>query len=574
MIISRKLHKKFYDHQLQVQEDEYRGYLMSNAFELYKTNRLHAGIYLGFDDVRGNILVRFRREKSPRRKMLFTCFSLDKEYDSPNQWGKLSYRQIRGSASGGIVSDALSIYYTHYKEDKAWIVVGFSRVDLKLVEKLKPGNIVVFAEHEPPWEYLEALKFLSERLPSEDPVLDISFEEDRWSPVSLRSENQIPQTIIDALDATGEVIIQGPPGTGKTYLMAQLCAHYLENHLSVAVTALTNRALMELADNEDRDFLDPYLTSGRVFKTSLAGDERRENPYLQSLIDLIPINGSLFLSSYYVLSKYARKFPDQPVFDLLIIEEASQAFLGTIAIFKRMARKLVIVGDPVQLPPIWDKRFSKHKKKMQAIAHGLESYAYNARVPTFRLLETYRLPHRAARLTGIFYENSLQSVSKNQVPFELKIPSSISDHVNQKGGVSFLFLDLNGEGKQPKSVLNLLTRILIDFESLNPGRKIAFFAPFRPTNSMIQAQLYPEAKDLRNVEVEVVDRIQGMTTDFTVLLIPFDGMSFSFNLNRFNVATSRSKTHTLIISDKTFLEIPPTKNKLVASFIEEVQNID
>lgn len=573
MRISRKIHTLFYEHQQQVQEDEYRAYLMGNAFELYKSNKLHAGIYLGFDNARGNILVRFKRDKTPRRKMLFTCFSVSKEFDSPNRWEELSYRQLRESALQGIVSDAQSIFYTHYK-DKDWIIVGFSRVDLRLVEKLKIGNIVIVAEHEPPWEYLEALKDLSVRLPSVDSVMDISFEKDRWSPVSLSSENQIPETIIEAVDATGEVIIQGPPGTGKTYLMAQLCAHYLDNHQSVVVTALTNRALMELADNEDRDFLNPYLASGRVYKTSLAGDEQRENPCLQSLVDLIPISGCLFLSSYYVLSKYARRFPNQPIFDVLIIEEASQAFLGTIAIFKKMARKLIIVGDPNQLPPIWDKRFNNYTREMRAIAFGLESYAYNADVPSFRLSETHRLPHRAARLTGIFYENSLRSVSKNQAPFELTIPPSIFGHVNQYGGVSFLFLDINGEGKQPKSILDLLTRILVDFEVLNPRKKIAFFSPFRTTNSMLQAQLYPEARDLRNIEVEVVDRIQGMTTDFAILLIPFEGMNFSFDLNRFNVATSRSKTYTLVISDKTFLEIPPTQNELVASFIEEAQKPD
>ena len=41
-----------------------------------------------------------------------------------------------------------------------------------------------------------------------------------------------------------------------------------------------------------------------------------------------------------------------PQYDLIVIEEASQVFLTAIVAFKSLGRLCLIVGDPMQLPPI------------------------------------------------------------------------------------------------------------------------------------------------------------------------------------------------------------------------------
>jgi superfamily I DNA and/or RNA helicase len=41
-----------------------------------------------------------------------------------------------------------------------------------------------------------------------------------------------------------------------------------------------------------------------------------------------------------------------PIYDYVILEEASQCFLGTIATAKLLGKKIILVGDPLQLPPI------------------------------------------------------------------------------------------------------------------------------------------------------------------------------------------------------------------------------
>jgi hypothetical protein len=48
-----------------------------------------------------------------------------------------------------------------------------------------------------------------------------------------------------------------------------------------------------------------------------------------------------------------------------------------------------------------------------------------------------------------------------------------------------------------------------------------------------------------------VDRVQGLDVDYCFYVIP-KSSSFSFNINRFNVATSRAKKSTYILAEQDF----------------------
>lgn len=52
-----------------------------------------------------------------------------------------------------------------------------------------------------------------------------------------------------------------------------------------------------------------------------------------------------------------------------------------------------------------------------------------------------------------------------------------------------------------------------------------------------------------NLTIETIDRIQGMTVDYAILYVPGRNPGFALDERRFNVATSRSRSTTLIISD-------------------------
>jgi superfamily I DNA and/or RNA helicase len=101
-----------------------------------------------------------------------------------------------------------------------------------------------------------------------------------------------------------------------------------------------------------KDGLIKKCRTKNVYKANLSADESALIPELQNHDVSHPIpSGNLLLATYYSLSKLLKENNDV-FYDLLIIEEASQAFLTTIAGFSSLASKVLIVGDFMQLQPI------------------------------------------------------------------------------------------------------------------------------------------------------------------------------------------------------------------------------
>jgi superfamily I DNA and/or RNA helicase len=57
-----------------------------------------------------------------------------------------------------------------------------------------------------------------------------------------------------------------------------------------------------------------------------------------------------------------------------------------------------------------------------------------------------------------------------------------------------------------------------------------------------------------DVTIETIDRVQGITVDYAILYFPLRNIGFAMDERRFNVATSRSRSTTLILTDIELLE--------------------
>ena len=143
--------------------------------------------------------------------------------------------------------------------------------------------------------------------------------------------------------------MQGPPGTGKTYQIANVCRELCSKGKSVLVTALTNRALMEVAE---KDALYDMLSTGKIYKTSLTSDEANRLPKLQACKEPTASSGCVMLSTFYVSSRVATSVQQIRRFDVVIMDEASQALLAMFAATKLLGKKNIWVGDIEQLPPV------------------------------------------------------------------------------------------------------------------------------------------------------------------------------------------------------------------------------
>ena len=120
--------------------------------------------------------------------------------------------------------------------------------------------------------------------------------------------------------------------------------------------------------------------------------------------------GKLMLSTFYISSGYAAKCYEGPLFDYVIVDEASQAFLAMLAAANMLGHKNLWVGDVFQMPPIV--LISKDRVKRlgyEKLINGLDSLTETNKYKTFQLSDTFRLGHRATEYTGLFYNDTLHS---------------------------------------------------------------------------------------------------------------------------------------------------------------------
>ena len=89
----------------------------------------------------------------------------------------------------------------------------------------------------------------------------------------------------------------------------------------------------------------------------------------------------------------------------------------------------------------------------------------------------------------------------------------------------------------------------------------------------LQKEIYSKCADTENVLVETIDRVQGLTTDFTIFFIPTESLPFALQVNRFNVATSRAKLCTLIITDENINSFYPHINNNVKTYLQKIKEV-
>ena len=549
MIVSNDNQIEFYDWQLRELDLSWAKYHKAKALDLYSSNTLYIGRIWSYDEKRGILILRFKEGKFPRLKVPLTI-SYPKSTLGPMANWSFSYGEFREKYVEQY-SNCLPVYYLENKIDEEFRYVGFKNISIEFLQHIKDdllnktNSIVILGAEDPPRDYLVALKNFTINNPY-NPILNLSCGAiETWIPKNLNETNNLSKDMVNVIDASEKTIIQGPPGTGKTHLIAEICEHYLNNKKRVCIAALTHKALMEAAIKEG---LDKKCKSKNVFKTNLSADESAQIPELQSHDVTNPIPaGNLLLATYYSLSKLLME-KTHTYYDLLIIEEASQAFLTTIAGFSELATKVLIVGDFMQLQPIVleESKAVKIDKNIFTVINGLRTFSSNNSENSYRLVNTYRLTECSAEQAGVFYQNSLKSMSAKK---GLTVTGGFSDWFCPKGGSSLIYYQKMDEGKIPKNAIDQIIKVIKAIRIEHPTIEIAVLSAFKDTVNSITDSMLKVKLNMYNNEVNTVDRIQGMTVDLCIYMIPSYQTKFSYDINRFNVATSRAKQGTLIMAE-------------------------
>lgn len=582
MKIPQEKHIQFYEQQIKAHEDKWREYADCAMSILIQEKRLFIGRIWGVQESHGNVILRFNEGEVPRMKQHYFLGLVGADApENPFTW-KFSYRTFRESFPpdpryySGVKADIYTVTYWKTEEGKSYILVsGFdldvlSTIKEKYLDK-KIHPLIVVAETDPPVEYLIKLKEFVSKSDAEAILnLELNVSEDNWSPVNLNNEKSITHDVIEFIEKQKSIIIQGPPGTGKSDLAAELCDYYLKKGKSVCVTALTNRALMEIAS---KDGLISSLSIGKVYKTNLTGDELKDIPNLKKVELFTPKYGDLLLSTYYKLAQNHSEIIDGAKrFDFLIIEEASQAYLATFAIFSSIADKVLIIGDHKQLTPVV-LRIEEAKiifEKIEGVINGLQTFAFNNNEISYRLTKTRRLTSHASELTGLFYDKSLASISKNEGNTDFVSKYRTLFHVN--GGITIAKLSSARIGFTERNVFNFICKISREIIESNPKIEIALLTPYVSVETELYTQYSKLSNDYKFITINTIHKIQGLTTDLTILYFPLTPAAFDLNDNLFNVATSRSTRGTLIITYE-HIDLANSVSSEVKQFIKRCKDV-
>lgn len=550
MIINNNRHINLIQDELIYQTNEFEKLLKKQAAKMFVDRKLYLCRYQGYDEARGNIIVKFDHKicSAPRKNETLQCFVSSIQDDNVKNWGSLTYENLRTNITTQF--ECRTVFFT-YENDHT--IVGLSGVKVEDISKYERNALVILAPTDPPLQYLMNLvDFLKQVKPNTNKLLELDIENPTWKPEPLFVDDSFVSKLQADFLETDTIIIQGPPGTGKTYLMALLCGALLKSDFRILVTALTNRALIELAE---KDHLQTALEQGKVFKSALTADEskNKKTKGLQSFKSLSNQQPPLLLTTYYIMSQIATKAVVDEHFDFIIIEEASQAFLSTIALAKKLGKKSIIIGDIKQLEPIFHKEYAPEElNNYHWMICGLKAMSfYLPNTKQYILTDSYRLTENSIKATNLFYGDMLKSKSDVKLPLDFSNFPLLKKYLNNYGGSSLIRFKLP-EGRLPSSECsNFIVKLIDQIKQYNSKAEIAVLSFHKDSIRFLQKEVYANCVNSENILIETIDRIQGLTTDFCIFFVPAESIPFALQANRFNVATSRAKLCTLIVSDET-----------------------
>ena len=152
--------------------------------------------------------------------------------------------------------------------------------------------------------------------------------------------------------------VQGPPGTGKTHLLRAIVELALKQKLTIGIAAFTHAAVDNalskiVLTNDDKGVVsehnDKCVRVGHIGKI-------KKNLYGKSFENLNTVESFFWLQEKY--SVYATTIhswslsSSSPKVDLLIVDEAGQVPIYFDPFLRRIADRVIMLGDHKQLPPV------------------------------------------------------------------------------------------------------------------------------------------------------------------------------------------------------------------------------
>lgn len=432
------------------------------------------------------------------------------------------------------------------------------------------------------------------------------------------SQNQALNDMIAAHDIG---IIHGPPGTGKTTTLVQVIKQLAKGEKHILVCTPSNAAADLLTDKlaeqklnvvrvgsisrVDEELLSHTLdeqlksckeyTEVKKIKKQAAEYRRMAGKYKRNFGKSEREQRNMMYKQAKSLSKDAADYEDHlinKIFDeadvitctlvgstsrylnhrrfyTVIIDEAAQALEAATWIPISKGQKVILAGDPFQLPPTI--------KSRQAAKEGLEE----------TLLERCIANHLKVNLLDTQYRMNEQIMNFSNQQFyggKLKADETVRHHLIDDKAVQFI--DTAGcgfEEKKDKESLSLYNQGEIDLVKKLLEQHLAIhqtefsigiISPYRQQVERLSESINKAYDFLPNVKIDTIDSFQGQERDLIIISLVRSNESseigFLKDYRRLNVALTRAKKKLIVIGDSATL----ASDKFYSQFMDYIDSIE
>jgi predicted RecB family nuclease len=369
------------------------------------------------------------------------------------------------------------------------------------------------------------------------------------------------ETAVDAARRLGSALdhtvlpIQGPPGSGKTFTGARMICELVSSGKKVGITAVGHKVIRKLLDDVVKAALEMNIAgvscAHRMETDGSAGGPIREIDTNEEAL------GELQGGAIKVLGGTPWLW-SRPEFmasvDVLFVDEAGQMSLANVLACAPAGLNLVLLGDPQQLEQP-QKGSHPEGSDISALAHLLDGGRTIGPTKGLFLAETWRLHPAICGFTSeLFYEGRLVPLpGLERQSIEAAVPFS---------GAGLWFVPVVHEGNQSYS-MEEIERVagIVEFLVQDGAGWIDRHGVRRSLTRddiLIVAPYNDQANRLRDrlpgTKAGTVDKFQGQEEAVVIYAMatssPEDaprGMEFLYNLNRFNVATSRARCGCIVV---------------------------
>lgn len=410
-------------------------------------------------------------------------------------------------------------------------------------------------------------------------------------------------TVQEALQEQDFYLIQGPPGTGKTTVIREIIQQHmtLHPHDRILIISQANVAI----DNVLKD-LPPALTSEtircgrddkmdealhhvsfqRIFDDYVERIQHHEVlPSQQTLFDqwrqfvegaaeerssFVGELGELIIRSHTVIGATCVGLANQSfgiedvAFDLVLIDEAGKALPGELLIPINRAKKLIVIGDHAQLPPVIhpalfdsdqiDLHDATEYRDALFKTSLFERLYVDCPTSNKRMLTTqYRMPPViGTMISALFYdgqiENGASTYEKRPIAFRqplnfFNVERDTTYREQTDGGVSN-----EREVEVVKAIVTQLIRMTSD------TTRIAIITPYRKQSRLLHREI-AQPLQCERLTINTVDAFQGDEAEIVIYAMTRTQRKTDYFSDpaRLNVAFSRAKNELLIIGSRRYL---------------------